>query len=157
MDPLTYKHILGATDFSELGDLALRQAATLAVALDCRLTAVHILPEPESPSPLFAHYEVHTDEDRMAKAKAEAVEALRQRIPEDVRESGLPIEYVVCMGDPVTELLSLDASRRPDLLVLATHGRRGFQRWIMGSVAERVVQMAHADVLAVRRHPDDHA
>ena len=157
MDPMTYEHILAATDFSELGDLALCRAAELALALDCRLTAVHILPEPESPSPLFAHYEVHTDEDRMIKAKAGAVEALRERIPKRVRESGLSIEYVVCMGDPVTELLSLDASRHPDLLVLATHGRRGFQRWIMGSVAERVVQMAHADVLAVRRHPEDEA
>ena len=151
---MDYEHILGSTDFSELGDLALRKAATLAMATGARLTALTVLPQPEIPSPLISHYEVRTDEGRLEKAKVAAADALRDRIPDAVHGSGIDIEYTVRVGDPASEILSVDAAEHPDLIVLATHGRRGWRRWIMGSVSERVVQMAHADVLAVREHDD---
>ena len=147
---LKYSHILAATDFSELGDVALARAAELARQAGARLTALHVLPEPNAPSPLYPHYEVHTDDDRVARARAEAEAALADRIPESVRDAGIPIDYVVRLGDPASEILSVDVQLRPDLIVVATHGRRGWQHFIMGSVAERVVQMAHADVLTVR-------
>ena len=151
---LDYLHILGSTDFSPLGDLALRKAAKLAMSTNARLTALTVLPEPEIPSPLISHYEVHTDENRLVKAKEAAADALRDRIPDEVHQSGIQIDYVVRMGDPASEILAIDVQLHPDLIVLATHGRRGWRRWIMGSVSERVVQMAHADVLAVREHDD---
>jgi len=69
-----------------------------------------------------------------------------------VIESGIEIAYDVRVGDPASEILAFDAQNNPDLIVLATHGRRGWGRWIMGSVSERVVQMAHADVLTIREH-----
>ena len=147
---MDYRHILAATDFSALGDLSLRRAAELAVAADAKLTVVHVLPEPESPSPLFAHYDVSTNAGRREAAKERAHAALVERVPDAVRESGIDIDVVVRIGDPTNELLALDAKLAPDLIVLATHGRRGWQRFVMGSVAERVVQMAKADVLAVR-------
>lgn len=152
---MDYQHILGSTDFSPFGDLALRKAATLAAATGARLTVLTVLPQPESPSPLISHYEVQTDEGRLEKAKAAAVEALRERIPEPVHASGIEIQCLVEVGDPASEILRIDAKERPDLIVVATHGRRGWRRWIMGSVSERVVQMAHADVLAVRDHDEE--
>jgi nucleotide-binding universal stress UspA family protein len=148
---LEYRNILGATDFSEHGDVALRRAAELAAAGDARLIAFHVLPEPEAPSPLLAHYDVELTKEKIEKAKADAVVELRARIPEALRQSGLEIEYLVSFGDPASEILEADAKHHPDLIVVSTHGRRGWQRWIMGSVAERVLQMAKADVLAVRR------
>lgn len=152
---MDYDHILGATDFSTLGDIALQRAARLAKASGASLTALHVLPEPEMPSPLFAHYEVKTDASKLEHAKKEAIAALRERIPEEVLESNVEIRYEIRVGDPASEILTADVQLHPDLIVLATHGRRGWRRWIMGSVAERIVQMAHADVLAVRVHDDD--
>ncbi len=154
---MEYEHILGATDFSELGDIALKRAAELAIANDARLTVVHVLAELEAPSPLFAHYVVESDEDQRTKAKAAAIAALRDRLAPEVRESGIEIRYEVAIGDPAAELLRMDVRLKPDLIVLATHGRRGWQHWIMGSVAERVVQMAQADVLTVRTRSVDEA
>lgn len=154
---MEYQHILGATDFSTLGDLALRRAAELAVAAGARLTALTVLQQPEMPSPLVTHYEVHTDENRTAQAKTAARAALEERIPDAVKASGIAIEYDVRVGDPASEILGADVHLKPDLIVLATHGRRGWRRWIMGSVAERVVQMAHADVLSVREHNEENA
>lgn len=150
---MRYSHILGATDFSELGDLALRSAAELAAANSARLTLAHVLPEPQAPSPLFPHYyDVHTDASRRDEAKTAAEQALLERVPEAVRSSGIAIDWVVRFGDPATEILAIDSELHPDLIVLATHGRRGISRWIMGSVAERVMASARADVLAVREH-----
>ena len=117
---------------------------------------MHVLPEPDAPSPLFAHYEVTRDAGKLEAAKQGAAAALEERIPADVKNADVEIDYRVVLGDPATEILTLDVRLAPDLIVLATHGRRGWQRWIMGSVAERVVQMARADVLAVReRDPVD--
>ena len=135
---MDYEHIVGATDFSDLGDIALRRACELAVAAGAR------------PSPLLAHFEVSVDVPRRERAIALAREALEERMPEAVREAGLEVTIEVHCGDPSEELLALDLRATPDLIVLATHGHRGWERWILGSVAERVVRLARADVLAVR-------
>lgn len=154
---MEYDHILGATDFSDLGDLALRRAAGLASVGASKFTALHVLPTPPPPSPIFAHYDVTPPADKIAEAKAKALELLRERIPESIRESGMEIQYEVRVGDPAEEILACDVVHHPDLIVVATHGRRGWRRWVMGSVAERVVQMAHADVLAIREREEAYA
>jgi nucleotide-binding universal stress UspA family protein len=148
---LRYAHIIGATDFSELGDLATKRAIELAVASKSRLTLLHVLPEPQAPSPLLAHYyDVNITAEHVAEAKAAAQKALAERVPEEAKASGIEIVYEVRMGDPATEILTAEAHGHADLVVISTHGRRGLSRWIMGSVAERVLTHAKADVLAVR-------
>ncbi len=148
---MRYQHILGATDFSEHGDLALRSAAELAAASQAKLTVIHVLPEPQAPSPLMPrYYDVHTDQRRVAEAEAAARKALEERVPEAAERAGIEIAVEVRVGDPATEILAAEAHLHPDLIVLSTHGRRGLSRWIMGSVAERVMASAKADVLAVR-------
>ena len=154
---MEYQHILGATDFSDLGDTAQQRATELAIANECRLTVVHVLPEPEAPSPLFSHYVVSSDENRRTQAKKQALAALKERTPQAGKDRALEIDYKVVIGDPAAELLALDVRLRPDLIVLATHGRRGWRHLVMGSVAERVVQMAKADVLTVRSRPAEEA
>ncbi len=151
---MRYAHILGATDFSDLGDLAIRSAAEIALASSARLTVVHVLPEPEAPSPLVPHYyDVHTDAERMKQAKEAAARALAERVPKEVADAGLEVHYDVRCGDPATEILAADVQLKPDLIVIATHGRQGLSRWLMGSVAARVMGHAHADVLTVRGRP----
>ena len=150
---MRYQHILGATDFSEHGDLALRSAAELALANQAKLTLLHVLPEPQTPSPLMPrYYDVHTDQKRLEEAQAAAQKALAERVPKEAREAGIEIVCEVRVGDPATEILTAETHAHPDLIVVATHGRRGLSRWIMGSVAERVMATAKADVLAVRSH-----
>ncbi len=114
-----------------------------------------MLPQPEMPSPLISHYEVHTDAERRHEAVDAARAALAERIPDEVKQSGIEIVCEVRIGDPTDEILAFDIEHKPDLIVLATHGRRGWKRFIMGSVSERVVQFAHADVLSVREHPPE--
>lgn len=152
---MRYSHILGATDFSALGDLAVRRAAELARTNSARLTLVHVLPEPEAPSPLVArYYDVSTDAERLRAAKADAEVALRERLPSDVERAGIAIDVDVRVGDAASEILAAEGERHPDLIVIATHGRAGLARWLMGSVATRVMGHARCDVLVVRSPGD---
>ena len=61
-----------------------------------------------------------------------------------------PVETFLRHGDPATELASLVAEKRPDLLVMATHGRTGLGRALQGSVAEGVLRAAACAVLTCR-------
>jgi nucleotide-binding universal stress UspA family protein len=143
---LRYRHVMAATDFSALGDLAVKRAAELAKANGARLTLVHVLPEQVTPSPLVPHYyDVGTDVERLKLAKEAAGKALRERAPE-----GVDVDVHVRVGDPSAEILAAESEHKPDLIVVATHGRTGISRWLMGSVATRVVGHAHTDVMVVR-------
>ena len=57
------------------------------------------------------------------------------------------------MGDPGVEVLQLAKRLRADLIVMATHGRKGLRHLVLGSVAERVVREAPCPVLTVKPKP----
>jgi nucleotide-binding universal stress UspA family protein len=59
------------------------------------------------------------------------------------------------LGDPAETLLQMCVDYEADLLIVGTHGRRGFDRWLEGSVAEHVVRHAHCPVLVAR--PKDYS
>ncbi|MCC6875333.1 MAG: universal stress protein [Sandaracinaceae bacterium] len=146
----SYRHVLIATDFSELGELAIRRGCELARAQGAAITLVHVLPELTSPSPFFAHYELKPEPGRRERAAAEALDALRKHLPPGFEGASREVLF----GDPADEILALAGRLPADLIVLATHGRRGFERWRLGSVSERVVRAPSADVLIVRPPPE---
>ncbi len=69
---------------------------------------------------------------------------------EATRASGRPVHSTVLGGNPASEIVGYVRERGFDLLVLATHGRTGLARFVLGSVAERVVREATCPVLVVR-------
>jgi nucleotide-binding universal stress UspA family protein len=156
---MRYTHVLAPTDFSALGDLAVERAVEIAHDQGARLTLLHVLPAPPAPSPLVPHYyKVTTDDAQLEKAKSGAIARLRERVRADVRDGEtIAIAYEVSVGDPSDEILAADASMHPDLIVIATHGRRGVVHFVMGSVSERVLRGARADVLAVRARAPESA
>ncbi|MCE9583831.1 MAG: universal stress protein [Planctomycetes bacterium] len=65
-------------------------------------------------------------------------------------EAGVPVDPVVRLGDPASEIL--DASKRHDvdLIAMSTHGRSGVSRWVFGSVTEKVLRGATVPLLVLR-------
>ncbi|HZV01043.1 MAG TPA: universal stress protein [Planctomycetota bacterium] len=63
-------------------------------------------------------------------------------------EFGSRVRYAIRVGDPADEILAESDSSEPDLIVMATHARRGLDRWRHGSVTERVIRGARVPVLA---------
>jgi nucleotide-binding universal stress UspA family protein len=60
------------------------------------------------------------------------------------------VRYLVATGDPFEKILEAAEDRRIDLIVLATHGRTGVKRLLIGNVAEKVVRHAPSPVLTVK-------
>jgi universal stress protein A len=82
-----------------------------------------------------------------------AVEAIsRERLEAIAREklAGVPHQIFVAIGNAAQEILRLTADRGIDLIVMGTHGRRGVQHLILGSVAERVVRESPVPALTIR-------
>jgi len=139
------RRILCPTDFSELAKRALHQAVPIAKWYEASLTALHVLPSavpvdgmfPYAPAPL-AH---------------EGVRASVQRELEDfvapARAAGITADTVVRDGAVPAALLELARSLPADLLVMGTHGQRGLERLVLGSVTEAVLRKAPCPVLTV--------
>jgi nucleotide-binding universal stress UspA family protein len=81
-----------------------------------------------------------------------AEEYLAERVQE-LRNQDRAATAEVLLGSPATTLL--EAIRPDDLVVMTTHGRGGVQRWLLGSVADKLVRAAEAPVLLVRAQSDD--
>jgi nucleotide-binding universal stress UspA family protein len=145
------RRILCPIDFSDTSRRALDHALALARWYRAGVTVLHmhqvtapvyVAPYvgPEALQPI-----VLTDLER-----AQLVTALNEYVAADRTASGVAIETILDESiDVPSAILSYAASTRADLLVLGTHGRSGFQRLVLGSVAEKVLRRAGCPVLTV--------
>ena len=147
-----YKRILVAIDGSKISNLALEEAIGLAREMKSQLLLLHVnegLPaqwEPEGAPMLIL--------PEMLDAIAEAAESLLRKAREKAERAGIPVEtrLVEALGRRTAQVISEEARKWPaDLLVLGTHGRKGFDHLLLGSVAEGVMRTASMPVLLVRQ------
>jgi nucleotide-binding universal stress UspA family protein len=61
------------------------------------------------------------------------------------------INFEVKIGDPSSEIIDFAKNNNIDLIVIPSHGRKGIERFFLGSVAEKIVRFAHCPVLVLRR------
>ena len=67
-----------------------------------------------------------------------------------LNREGLMVETVLRTGDAALEILDYADERNIDLIAMATHGRTGLKRWLLGSVAEKVLRASNIPVLMIR-------
>jgi nucleotide-binding universal stress UspA family protein len=156
-----YTIVVGA-DYSETSDEALDEAFAAAHAR--RGAEVHVLHVALDLAnrPRAAHFEREWVPDLEQHDPRSTLDELEQhavsRMKRFAERSGPPrfVRLVshFRLGSPAEQLVQLAADLDADLLVVGTHGRRGVQRLLLGSVAERVIRLAHCPVLVVR--PKDH-
>ena len=145
---MAFKRILVATDFSESAERALDLAVEMARKFDAELTLVHSW---EVPYAYGDALHVTVDlimslQEAAQKHLDAALVELKQRFPNaksDLRT-----------GSPWEEILTAATDGGAELIVLGTHGRRGLNRALLGSVAEKVVRMAEVPVLTVHGSRD---
>lgn len=75
---------------------------------------------------------------------------ITQKAAERFRHAGLIARQLFVSGEPASEIVDLSVTEGADLIALGTHGRSGFSRWALGSVAERVLRSAEVPLLLVR-------
>lgn len=142
------KRILHATDFSPASEPALEDAIDLAKQNDAELLVVHVI-EPvryvageEFGGPeLYVKLEEITDQNAQASMKKliERVESLRVKA-----------KSLLLKGIAHEQIVNAAESAKADMIVIGTHGRTGFSKLFMGSVAGRVISTAMCPVLTVR-------
>lgn len=137
-----YKRILCPVDFTENSIAALRSAAALAHAFDGTAYVLHVVPMIIQPTGMPVYVDLYKSQEETAWARLR--ELARKYL------SGAKYELLVQMGDPAKTILLAEKKVSPDLLVMTTHGRRGFSRFFLGSVAEMVVRESTCPVLTVR-------
>jgi len=134
-----FRNILCPIDLDEKSITALSLASQLGREHNATLYLFHVLPGPpglDVELPL---------ERRAAESRTRLERISHQRV-----KPGTRYELLVEIGDPAVEILQLAARLDIDLIVMATHGRKGLRRLVLGSVTERVVREARCPVLTVK-------
>jgi nucleotide-binding universal stress UspA family protein len=147
--------VVVGVDFSDVSHHAIREALRAAqVQESSEVHAVHV---------------VEGEPQRIRRGtRIEKLDALLEDVPDRLRDfvagvqvpsalvdGDVPVGVHVRVGRPVAELLQFCIDVGADLLVVGSHGRTGMERWILGSVSERLVRQAHCPVLVAR--PIDYA
>jgi nucleotide-binding universal stress UspA family protein len=147
MQPFTLRNILVATDFSDLSLLALSHAVLWSQRFGAHLLVLHA----DEVLPVFdcGYFSTYNPEVVQALADA-AAEQLKKCVQECVPPS-VPVTSELMTGPPADVIEARVAQKGIELVVLGTHGRGGFSRLLLGSVAERVLRMARHPTLVVRQ------
>jgi nucleotide-binding universal stress UspA family protein len=147
------RRILCPIDFSDFSRRALDHAMAIGRWYGSTVTALHVftpVPVPAfGPGPAGFEPIVLTEVDR------EQLLADTKEFVATESAPGIVTDVVLREGNTATEILTQATAMKADLIVIGTHGRSGFERLVLGSIAEKVLRKAACPVLTVpRRLPD---
>jgi len=134
-----FSKILCPVDFDQNSLLALQIATELTQENKATLDLLHVVAIPPGP-------EVALPFGKMENTARTRLERLaRQKV-----SSKVPCQVEIMTGDPGAEIIQAAKRLGTDLIVMATHGRKGLRHFVLGSVAEHVIREAPCPVLAVK-------
>ncbi|NWF94189.1 MAG: universal stress protein [Syntrophaceae bacterium] len=140
-----YKKILVPLDGSELAKKALEHAEKLAKTFDAEIVLFEVVPfipiygSPELVTPLI-----------IDEKQKEAAERYLADLAGELRGRGHKVTTVVRTGQQVAgEIIDFAKESGVDLIVMCTHGRSGLTRWVLGSVAHKVLTRAETPILLI--------
>jgi nucleotide-binding universal stress UspA family protein len=146
-----YQRILVATDGSTLSKKAVSNAIALAKLSGAELVALKVIPRyPQS------YFEgglalPASDVAKVEKQWAEHGQAVVDAIAKSSAAKGLTVKAVTAKSDLVSEAIIATAKKHKcDLIVMASHGRKGIKRLLLGSETQQVLTHSHIPVLVLR-------
>ncbi|MBP1907971.1 universal stress protein [Methanolobus bombayensis] len=145
MTSTLYKNIFIATDGSEQNRKAVLHSVELAKMSGAKLYAGYVVDTAAFASiPMDAGWEMMYELlEKEANGATETVEDL-------AKKEGVNVETVVLEGNPSHEIIEFSDNNNIDLIVMGTLGKTGFDRFLLGSVAEKVTRNSKVPVLVVR-------
>jgi nucleotide-binding universal stress UspA family protein len=141
--------ILLAVDDSKFSEAAIQSVLAQARPQETEVRVLHVL---EPPSLLLGREMGGYDPELEAvwKALREQAKALVGKTEGKLRTAGFTVSPSFEEGDPKSRIIDVAKEWKADLIVLGSHGRKGMERFLMGSVAESVARHAECSVEIVR-------
>jgi nucleotide-binding universal stress UspA family protein len=150
---LEIKLIVCPIDFSEFSIRAYHHAVSLAEHYRAKLVAQHVVELWRYP---YADYAASLAEyERFSQALREGGKQQLQEFVKIHTHDKIQPELVVHQGTAPDSILSFAQAQKTDVIVMGTHGRRGFDRLMLGSTTDRVMRRAPCPVLAICKPPHD--
>jgi universal stress protein A len=145
------KQILVPTDFSESSAVALTYGVALAGTFGATLHVLHVADEPLHET-WGGYIPAECFQEAIGHLEARALHRIEELVPKEEIAAGRTVPAVV-WGDAREQVINYAVAHQIDLVVCGTHGRRGWNHLMMGSVAEQIVRTAPCPVLTVQ-HPE---
>lgn len=147
-----YTKILVPLDGSELAEKVLPHVTALAKAFGAEPTLVTVVEFSLGVAGAKLEAIPAVAAESKAALRAEALFYL-QKVQQSLKVQGIKATVVALEGDVASEIIAYAEQKGYDLIAMATHGRSGIGRFIMGSIAEKVVRGAIKPVLLIRSIP----
>lgn len=141
-----YKNILIPTDGSEIAEQAVEHGIKLARALDAKVYGLYVID-------ISAFAGIPTEavwESMRVLLEEEGKKALAS-VEELAKKLDVEHETIIREGIPAEEIVSVAKEKGVDLIVMGTAGRTGLDRFLLGSVAEKVVRTSSCPVMVVHK------
>lgn len=150
-DNVDISHLVVPLDGSEFAETVLSHAATIARQMSLRMTLLRVLPEE---SALFDD-NIALDEilSGIEPKTTTRVHDYMEGVAAQLRNSGLEVNEVLPSGKVSTEIVNYAQGLEHSMIALATHGRSGVSRLLLGSIAEAVIRESGCPVLVIRPAP----
>ena len=142
------RRILHPTDFSKASSAAYKRAVEMAKGNRAELLLVHVL-TPAIPMMADGYVSPKAYDEMNAAAQTEGRKHL-DALVKKAKRAGVRARSLLLEGVPHERIAQAARSSKADVVVVGTHGRTGFSRFFLGSVASRVVAVSPCPVLTVR-------
>ena len=145
--------LLVAVDFTSFSGKALVFASELAEKLKADLLVLHVIHDPAEAPGFYAH---KGKKKKFLRSMEEAAEEMMEEFLAKMRKDHpdqLPIKKAVpllVVGTPVTRILEIAEKEQAKMIIIGSHGRTGLSHLLVGSKAERVVQLSPIPVTVVK-------
>jgi nucleotide-binding universal stress UspA family protein len=141
-----YKKILVPLDGSTISEAILPEIEKLASLFGADISLLYVVPIPIFPGVMEPVVTYQTITDTLIQD----AEAYLRKIEKRLKGKGLTVETHLEQGNEAQQILEYCDREDIDLIAMSTHGRSGVSRWLLGSVAEKVIRHATKPIFLVR-------
>jgi universal stress protein A len=144
------KRILVPTDFSEHSDKALQEALDIAGKYNSKIYLLHVI-DKQVQQCAADYCLAYAD---VEKLEADSInwssEMLKKEVSKFDKTKAVEVEFDIKKGDPFNEIVKEQKDKNIDLVVMSSFGRTGLKKYMLGSVADKVIRNATSQVLMVK-------
>lgn len=144
------KKILFPCDVTENSSKILPYVLSVSEKYDSTIYLLHVVPDLQKwAKEYISHTSPYASLDMFKKEALEGAEKAMDRVCEEQLQSCPNFQRRVVSGDPATEILKTIETEDMDMVIMGTHGRKGLEHIILGSVAENVVRKSPVPVMTI--------